>query len=114
MDSYLSESKLHVLVQRKVFDFPLKILYENRYCNQDDFSILAFGGFNAGSREIVNSDYKLCGRKLKCEKYTCMQTKLYNCKTAVLNSDLFAFGGYKHYGEFDSCVRKFCSKTKTW
>ena len=31
---------------RKKLDFSQKILYENRYCNQDDFSVLVCGGRN--------------------------------------------------------------------
>ena len=42
MISFLANSKQ----ERNSFDFPLKVLYENRYCNQDDFSILVCGGLN--------------------------------------------------------------------
>ena len=116
MDSLLSNSKSTVVTvqERKSFDFPPKTLYENRYCHQDDFSVLVCGGYNDKSRKKVNSVYKMYGDELKCEKFTSMPEELSDCKTAVLNSDLFVFGRYKQYGEYDTCVRKFCSKTKTW
>ena len=41
----LASSKSEVTMQeRKTFDFPPRVLYENRYCNQDDFSVLFCGG----------------------------------------------------------------------
>ena len=43
MDSLLSNS---IELKNESFDFPPKVLYENRYCNQDDFSILVCGGRN--------------------------------------------------------------------
>ena len=43
-----------------------------------------------------------------------MLEALYDCKTVVVNSDLFVFGGYLENGEYDNCVRIFSSKTKTW
>ena len=95
------------------FDFPPKVLYENRYCNQVDFSVLVCGGRNKNYKN-VKSVFKLHFPNFKCEKYTNMPEALNDCKTAVINSDLFVFGGYFQNGEYDSCVRKFCNKTKTW
>ena len=95
------------------FNFPPKILYENRYCNQDDFSILVCGG-KIENKKVVNSVYKLDGSNFECEEYTNMSEDLYHCKTAVINADLFVFGGYLQNGEYVNCVRKFCNKTKTW
>ena len=112
---FLSSSKQEVTMQKK-FDFPPKILYENRYCNQDGFSVLVCGGINlfkTGSKP-VKSVFKLHNTDFKCEKYIDMPKALYACKTVVIDSDLFVFGGYLQNGLYDSCVRKFCSKTKTW
>ena len=69
MDSFLSSSKSIEIMQEN-FDFPPKVLYENRYCKQDDISILVCGGTIVNSRQIVNSVYKLDGCELKCEKIT--------------------------------------------
>ena len=59
MNRCLSSLKREVKMQeRTTFDFPSKVLNGNRYCNQDDFSILVCGGKNE--------------KKQKCEK--CFQT----------------------------------------
>ena len=80
------------------FDCLQKVLHENRYCNQDDFSILVCGGKNKSEKRInsiaVDTVYKLDGPELDCKKYTCMPKELYFCKTAVINSDLLVLGGY--------------------
>ena len=106
--------------ERNSFDFLPKALYENRYCNQDDFSVLVCGGKNK-NQTAVNSIYKLDGTKLKCEKFTSMPKERYNCKTAVIYSDLFVLGGYLRNGKiskngrkFCNSSRKFCYKTQTW
>ena len=115
MDSLLSNSKsTFVTVQeRKSFDFPPKVLYENRYCNQDDFSVLVCGGKNK-SNIVVDTVYKLKSSKFNCEKFACMPNELYCCKTAIVNSDLFVLGGYSQNGEFNKSIIKLCNKTKTW
>ena len=78
----LASSKPEVTMQeRKSFDFPPKVLYENRYCNQDDFSILVCGGIDQNNN-LVNNVFKLQGPSFECEKYTNMPEAIYNCKTA--------------------------------
>ena len=112
MKSFSTSLKPKVTMQEN-FDFPPKVLYENRYSNQDDLSILICGGKNKTDK-LVRSVFKLYGPQLKCKKYIYMPEALYDCKTAVVNSDLFVFGGFTQYGDIGSCVRKFCNKTKTW
>ena len=70
--------------RKKSLNFPSKVLYENRYCNQDDFSILVCGGKYINNA-VENSVYKLDGHELSCEKYTCMQKKLCFSENAVVN-----------------------------
>ena len=116
MRSVLSYSKPEVTMQiGKSFQFPPRVLYENIYCYQDDFSILVCGGRDR-SYKSVKSVYKLHGRELKCEKFTSMPNKLRDCKSAVVNSDLFILGGYSKFGVrgFNKSILKFCNKTKTW
>ena len=114
MDSYSSSSESAVkLQQMKTSDFPPNILYENRHCNQDDFSILVCGGKNKNGK-VVKSVFKLYGPKLKCKKYTYLPKRLYDCRTAVINSDLYVSGEYSQEDECGYSVRKFCKNTKTW
>ena len=99
--------------ERKSFDFSPRVLYENRYCDQDDFSVLICGGRNK-SKVVVDTVYKLDGHKLKSEKFKSMPKELYYCKTAVVNSDLFVLGGFSQNEKLSNSLFKFCNKTKTW
>ena len=95
--------------ERKSFDFPPKVLYENRYCNQDDFSVLVCGGRNK-KREVV---YKLYGCELNSKKCTYIPKVLTKCKIAAINSDLFVLGECSITRTYKS-VRKLFIKNKTW
>ena len=112
MDSLLSSLKSIETMQEN-FDSPPKVLYENRYCNQDDFSVLVCGGKDQNDK-LVKSVFKLDGSNFQCEEYTNMPKAFYDCKIAVINSDLFVFGGCIQNGECTRFVRKFCNKTKLW
>ena len=94
----------------KSFDIPPKVLYVNRYCNQDDFSVLVCGGKNK-KREVI---YKLYGCDLKPEKITYIPKALKKCKTAVINSNLFVLGEYSNRSTYNKSVRKLFLKNKTW
>ena len=94
----------------KSFDIPPKVLYVNRYCNQDDFSFLVCGGKNK-KREVI---YKLYGCDLKPEKITYIPKALKKCKTAVINSNLFVLGEYSNRSTYNKSVRKLFLKNKTW
>ena len=99
--------------ERKNFNFPPKVLYENRYCNQDDFSVLVCGGKDKNDK-LVRSVFKIHGSKLESEYYTSMPNARSNCKTAVINSELFVFGWCFENYDHNATVTKFCYKTKTW
>ena len=93
MESSFSNSKPKEKIQNiNKLDFPFKVLYENRYCNQDDFSFLVFGGRNKLYRNL-KSVFKLIGSEFKYEHYALMPYVRYGCKTAVINSELFVLGG---------------------
>ena len=97
----------------KSSDFSPNTLYENRYCNQEDFSILVCG-VRSENNKPVKSIFQLYGSQLKCKNYTDLPEGLYNCKTAVINSDLFVVSGFTQNYKYDNSVRKFCKNTKTW
>ena len=78
MESKLPSSKPAVTLQERL-EFPPSILYENRYCNQDNCSILFCGGKNE-KNEITKSVFKLCGDKLKHKKYTNMPEAFFIAK----------------------------------
>ena len=81
-------------VDVKLFHEP-NLLYDNRYCNQDVFSILVCGANTVNSRyqKASNDVYKLDGRTFECRKYPSMLQARYNCKTAIINSDIIVVGG---------------------
>ena len=89
----LATSKPEVKMQeRKSFDFLPKALYENRYCNQDDFSVLVCGGIDKNYK-TVKSICKFYCPKFECEEFISMPNPLKYCKTAIINSDLFDLVG---------------------
>ena len=71
------------------------VLYENRYCNQDDFSILICGG-RKPVKETLNDVYELKGPNLDCSKLPSMLEPRFDCKTAVINTDIVVVGGYNN------------------
>ena len=62
----LSSLKPEVSMQKN-FDFPPKVLYENRYCNQDDFNVLVCGGRDKNNK-TVKSVFKLQGPNFECKE----------------------------------------------
>ena len=101
------------MLERKRFDFPPKILYENRYCNQNDFSVMVCGGRNKLYRNW-KSIFKLNGSELQYKHYALLPYALSKCKTALINSKLFVLGGYSKNNTYDKSIKKFCIKNKTW
>ena len=53
MKSFLASSNLEFKMPGSAsFDFPPKVLYENRYCNQDNFSVLVCGGLRKNNKTV--------------------------------------------------------------
>ena len=79
----------------KLFHIP-KVLYENRYCNQEDFSILICGETTKinGVKYYSNDVYELNGSNFEVSELPSMLDARYNCKTAVIGSDILVVGGY--------------------
>ena len=102
---------------KSLFNVPT-VLYENRYCDQDGFSILICGGEN-GNREAVNDVYQLKWPNFESIKFPSMLEPRSNCETAVVNSDIFVVGGHvgssstKEYKAISS-VEMFSNRNKTW
>ena len=63
----------------ELFQIP-NVHYENRHCNQDDFSILICGGENDYESEVSNDVYELKGQG---RKLSSMLEGRYYCKTAI-------------------------------
>ena len=87
-------------------------MYINKYCNQDDFSVLVCEAVDEID-EPVKCVFKLHGPNFECKKCKNMLEDLYECQTAVIKSYLFVFGGCLQSGKYDNWIKKFCNKTKT-
>ena len=55
------------------------VLYKNRYCNQDDVSVLVCGGQNENG-ETLKDVYELKGPNFKSNKFPFMLEARWNCK----------------------------------
>ena len=96
------------------FNVP-KILYQNRYCDQDDFSVLVCGGGTKckGNVKSLNEVYELKGPKFECSKFPNIVEARYRCKTAIINSDIVVVGGFNNGRNLYS-VELFNNNIKTW
>ena len=104
---------------RKNLNFPPKVLYKNRYCNQDNFSILVCGGRDK-SYKAVKSVYKLDGQELKCKKFTSMLENLIILNLLLLIKIYFFLAGtHKLENYLLACflskqkINRFCITTIT-
>ena len=67
-----------------------KVLYENRYCNQEDFSILVCGGIDE-DYECINPVFKFKISSFEGTDFPSMEKPHHSLKIATIKSDIFAF-----------------------
>ena len=91
----------------------LNVLYENRYCNQDDFSILVCGGRTL-DRGALNDVYELKGPTFKSSKFPSMLEARESCRTAVINSNYFVVGGFNESLRSMHSIEHINSNTNSW
>ena len=85
------------------------ILYENRYCNQDEFDIVVCGGKNKNA--MTNNVTKLIGPDFKASvKLSPMLTFRYSSKTAVIGSNIYVLSGIDNWS---SPFEMYSAKTNT-
>ena len=98
---------------KNLTDVP-SVLYENRYCDQDEFSIVVCGRESRGYMSL-NDVYEMKGPNFECSKFPSMLDARYDCKTAVINSDILVVGGYAvtNYSGFNS-VEIYKNNQKSW
>ena len=58
--------------------------------------------------------FKLNCLKFECKNFISIPDVRRKCKTAVINSELFVFGGCSEIYQRNDAVKNFCSKIKTW
>ena len=90
------------------------VLYKNRHCDQDGFSILICEGENE-NKECLNDVYEQKWPMLELIKFPSMLEQRIECKTVVVNSDIFAVGGYMNSPrKYLFSIEVFSAKNKTW
>ena len=94
-----------------------KVLYENRYCNQEGFSILICGGKDKNGK-VTNEVLELKIPSFKVNKFPSMLKPHLFFYSTTIKSDIVAISGRV---ELDKNVNKsavhfeiFSEKTKTW
>ena len=90
-----------------------KVLYENRYCSLDEFSVLVYGGYTENN-EALNDVYELKGPNFECSKFPSMLEARYYCETAVINSDIVVVGGYNNDDKNLFSVELFKRNQNKW
>ena len=89
------------------------VLYENRYCNQDDFRILVCGVYSRNGTNL-NEVYELKGPNLECTEFPSMLEARFACKTAVVNSDIFVVGGFNNANTKLYSAELYENNKKSW
>ena len=89
------------------------VLYENRYCNQDEFDIVICGGVDKES--VSNEIIKRKRHEIKTSvKLIPMLNKVCSSKTVVIGSDIYVVGGIDQKHKWTSSFEKYSGKTKVW
>ena len=83
------------------------VLYEKRYCNQDDFNVVICGDINKVT-ELKGPNFDISA------KLPPMLKPKISCRTAAIGSDIYVFGGYVGVDDWSSSVEMLSAKTNTW
>ena len=94
-----------------------KVLYENRYCNQDGFSILACGGLHKNKKR-VNQVLEIKIPSFEITIFPSMEKRHFFLNLTSIKSDLYGIvDNLIEYGELGgSCtsIEVYSEETKTW
>ena len=70
------------------------MLYQNRYCDQDDFSIAVFGGENNSNNEMYDRPFPL--KRFDTKVYLPrVSIQQYGCKAIASGSDIYLLDAYE-------------------
>ena len=93
------------------------VLYENRYCNQEGFSVFIFGG-EYKNRKCLNRVFKIKVPSFKVTELPSMVKPHYNLHLVTNNSDIFAIVTNQELDEIldisIASVEIYSDKNKTW
>ena len=89
------------------------VLYENRYCNQDEFNFVICGGKSKG--KLTNEVTELKGPDFNTSvQLTSMITPRSCGESAVIGSDIYVLGGYDTNTGWISSFEMYSTKKKQW
>ena len=88
------------------------VLYESRYCNQEEFDVFICGG--SIKRNVTNEVTELKGPDIVISTLRPMLTKRYLHKSAVVGSDIYILGGYDENYSWTSSFEMYSIKKKHW
>ena len=93
------------------------VLYENRYCNQEGFSILFCGGKDKNNN-CLNRVFEMKVPSFKLTKFSSMVKPRIGARLVVVNSDVMAIGGGVSLNEdlrkSTISVEMYSNKMKSW
>ena len=94
-----------------------KVLYENRYCNQEVFSILACGGLDKNKKPL-NQVLEVKIPSFEVIEFPSMEKCHHVLRLATINFEILGIvDNYTEYEKLDSSytsVEVYSEKTKTW
>ena len=95
-----------------------KVLYENRYCNQEGFSILICGGYDK-NRKITNEVFEIEVPSFKLKRFPSLVNPQLYLNLVNMKSDVIAFDNRstnlnRSLDELAVSVEIYSGKTKTW
>ena len=95
----------------------LKVLYENRYCNQEGFSILVCGGKDKNCKD-TNQVLELKVPSFEVTEFPFMAKPHSFQRLATINSEIFAIvdstSVYEELGYLSTSVEIYYKETKSW
>ena len=108
------------MINKKCKSNPIQgpnVLYENRYCNQEGFSILICGGYNKNDK-VTNEVLELEIPSFKLKKFPLMVESYCYLDLVNIKSDILAVSNSikldKSLDESTVPVEIYSNKTKTW
>ena len=98
------------------FNVP-KVLYQNRYCDQDDFSVLVCGGRDKNKR-LLNQVFKVKFPSFEVTAFPFMEKPHNMLKITTINSDIIAIIDcvelYESFEKSITSIEIYSDKKKTW
>ena len=101
---------MSISIEKKLCDEFL-VLYQNRYCDQEDFSIAVYCGENGSKNELYDKPFTLNNFCTKICLPNLIKTEN-ECKAIASGSDIYVTDKYQV--SYSHSVKLYFSSTKRW